>query len=219
MDRKAALIVASSLPKGDPLRREILARLKVPVSKIKSAARYSNDPYWMVAKYPGQDKNGKPFRRGDRVFYYPLTKTILTGPEAEKASREFDSAAFDEDYGFRAAGKTAALPDGRVSTFMMVLRSKLTQYDAAQQKRSLARGHGMNIYALGHYLEAASKIEKAVSKVKDRDDEEALGILRKAILKFFTESGGVPDLPPVRNTVKQIDAFLSSGTLPSLTAR
>ena len=63
----------------------------------KSAARYSRDPYWMTAKYPGKDKNGKPFRAGERVFYYPLTKTVLTGAEAEAAARDFDAARFDED--------------------------------------------------------------------------------------------------------------------------
>ena len=63
----------------------------------KSAARYSRDPYWMTAKYPGKDKNGKPFRAGERVFYYPLTKTVLTGAEAEAAARDFAAHAFDED--------------------------------------------------------------------------------------------------------------------------
>lgn len=66
------------------------------------------DPYWMTAKYPGKDKNGKPFKKGEKVFYYPRTKTILTGPEAEKASREFGAMAFDEDYGFRAASEQMA---------------------------------------------------------------------------------------------------------------
>jgi hypothetical protein len=31
------------------------------------------------------------------VFYYPLTKTVLTGAEAEAAARDFDAARFDED--------------------------------------------------------------------------------------------------------------------------
>ena len=51
----------------------------------------------MTAKYPGKDKNGKPFRAGERVFYYPLTKTVLTGAEAEAAARDFAAHAFDED--------------------------------------------------------------------------------------------------------------------------
>lgn len=58
----------------------------------------SRDPFWMVAKYPGKDAKGNPVRRGDRVFYYPSTKTMLTGEDAEKASREFDAARSDEDF-------------------------------------------------------------------------------------------------------------------------
>jgi len=64
----------------------------------RTAARYSGDPYWTTAKYPGTDANGHPFRKGDRVFYYPRTKTILTGDAAERASAEFD-----EDFGYRGA--------------------------------------------------------------------------------------------------------------------
>lgn len=78
-------------------------RINYLESLLKTGAR--NDPYWMVARYPGKDKNGKPFRKGDRVFYYPLTKTFLTGSEAEAASRDFDAHAFDEDFGMRSAAK------------------------------------------------------------------------------------------------------------------
>lgn len=56
------------------------------------------DPYWMDAKYPGKDSKGRPFKKGDRVFYYPRTKTFLTGPDAEQASRDMDAARFDEGY-------------------------------------------------------------------------------------------------------------------------
>lgn len=54
------------------------------------------DPYWIVAKYPGKDASGNPFKKGDKVFYYPNTKTFLSGKEAEKASREFEAAKEDE---------------------------------------------------------------------------------------------------------------------------
>lgn len=57
---------------------------------------YPRDPFWIKAKYPGKDINGKPFKKGDRVFYYPNTKTFLTGADAEKASREFEAAKADE---------------------------------------------------------------------------------------------------------------------------
>lgn len=61
---------------------------------FKSAAK--GDPYWMTAKYPGKAKDGTAIRKGDKVFYYPLTKVMLVGRDAEKASREFDAEADDE---------------------------------------------------------------------------------------------------------------------------
>jgi DNA-binding ferritin-like protein len=78
-------------------------RLRSPVESTlgggmlpKTAAK--GDPYWMTAKYPGKDSKGKAVRKGDKVFYYPNTKTMLTGDEAEKASRDFDAGKFDEDF-------------------------------------------------------------------------------------------------------------------------
>ena len=62
--------------------------------KFKSAAR--GDPYWMKAKNPGKAQDGTPFKKGDDIFYYPRTKAVLVGDKADKASREFDSAADDE---------------------------------------------------------------------------------------------------------------------------
>lgn len=63
----------------------------------------NNDPYWITAKYPGTDSDGKPFRKGEKVLYYPLTKTFLTGLKAEKAWREFQAAKEDEDFYSRSA--------------------------------------------------------------------------------------------------------------------
>lgn len=65
-------------------------------------ARYGNDPRWIITKYPGNDSRGFHVPVGTRVFYYPLTRRMLTGAEAEKASREFEAARFDEtQYGAR----------------------------------------------------------------------------------------------------------------------
>jgi hypothetical protein len=58
--------------------------------------RYNNDPCWITAKWPGKDANGLAFSRGERVFYYPLTKTILAGEAAKQASADFEAACFDE---------------------------------------------------------------------------------------------------------------------------
>lgn len=84
----------------------------------RMAARYSRDPYWITAKYPGVDRNGRPFKKGERVFYYPIDRTIISGPEAQAAAEDFEAAAFDEDFGYRAAGDTfrpgdAAMWNGR----------------------------------------------------------------------------------------------------------
>jgi len=61
-------------------------------------SRYAGDPYWLTAKYPGVcAKTGQPFKKGDRVFYYPKTRPIYAGAAAEAASADFQSAAADED--------------------------------------------------------------------------------------------------------------------------
>lgn len=57
---------------------------------------YSNDPRWITAKYDGVSKNGEPFKRGDKILYYPSTKDIYAGEEAEKNYRDFESHAADE---------------------------------------------------------------------------------------------------------------------------
>ena len=69
--------------------------LRTGSQKVTAA---KGDPYWMTAKYPGRDRNGKSFNKGDQVFYYPRTKTILSGEEAAQAARDFEAARFDEGY-------------------------------------------------------------------------------------------------------------------------
>ena len=55
------------------------------------------DPRWMTAKYPGKASDGTPFRKGEEVLYYPLTKTFMAGEKAKQAWREFMSAKGDEE--------------------------------------------------------------------------------------------------------------------------
>lgn len=59
---------------------------------------YGGDPYWMNAKYAGTDAKGLAFKKGERVFYYPKTKTIYAGANAETAYHDFRSMAEDEDF-------------------------------------------------------------------------------------------------------------------------
>lgn len=57
---------------------------------------YSNDPRWIIARRAGVDARGQKFDAGDTVYYYPLTKVILTGEAAKQAAREFQAALDDE---------------------------------------------------------------------------------------------------------------------------
>jgi hypothetical protein len=60
---------------------------------------YGGDPYWMTAKYAGTDAKGLAFKKGERVFYYPKTKTIYAGTNAETAYHDFQSMAeYEEGY-------------------------------------------------------------------------------------------------------------------------
>ena len=56
------------------------------------------DPYWTSAKFDSTDANGNTVKRGDRIFYYPDSKTVLTGDAAEKAGGEFNAAKQDEAF-------------------------------------------------------------------------------------------------------------------------
>lgn len=85
--------------------KKLLKKQKVEEGKVEEEKdleewggrrSYPRDPYWLTAKYPGKDAKGKPFKKGERVFYYPNTKTFLTGKDAEKASKEFEAAKADE---------------------------------------------------------------------------------------------------------------------------
>ena len=58
---------------------------------------YGRDPRWITAKYSGVDAKGLAFKRGDDVFYFPATRTIYAGLNADEASRRFESERADED--------------------------------------------------------------------------------------------------------------------------
>jgi hypothetical protein len=66
-------------------------------------ARYKGDPRWLEAKYAGKctgnhGQRTQAIKRGDRVFYYPSSRTILAQPcgHADDASADFNSHTFDE---------------------------------------------------------------------------------------------------------------------------
>ena len=64
-------------------------------------ARYSRDPYWLNARFASDcAKCGKRINKGDRIFYYPITKSPMGSACgcAEDAAADFSACAFDEAF-------------------------------------------------------------------------------------------------------------------------
>jgi hypothetical protein len=60
---------------------------------------YKTDPRWIITRFAGKSNDGKSeWKKGDRVFYFPLTKTILSGAAAETAAARFASESADEAF-------------------------------------------------------------------------------------------------------------------------
>ena len=104
-----------------------------------------------------------------------------------------------------------AATKGTVGVFLVLLSSKITQGEAAAQKRALGGKGYFNPNALGILLGVAQKIEDKMKPFKDQDDPEALKKLRAEIERSFN-----PGFPAAKATIKQIDEFLRSGKLPNL---
>lgn len=71
---------------------------------------YRNDPRWITAKYPGADINGREFKRGEEVLYFPLGQCtsgnrFLSGEAAKKAWSRFIAEAQDEEMFNASRGK------------------------------------------------------------------------------------------------------------------
>lgn len=76
----------------------------------KSAARYSGDPRWIKAKYPGVADDGTPFKKGEEVLYWPSSRTFQVGAKAKAAYAKFQEEAADEAFynrEYMASSKTA----------------------------------------------------------------------------------------------------------------
>jgi hypothetical protein len=61
--------------------------------------RYSNDPYWLTARFTSKcAKCGATITKGSQAFYFPRTKSIFCAGDncGGQESRSFDSSAFDE---------------------------------------------------------------------------------------------------------------------------
>ena len=86
-----------------------------------------------------------------------------------------------------------------VAGAVMVLTANLTQYDK--------RYNAGNIYAMGHYLAAAKRVEDDLSP--GPLTPEAVAILKRSINRHFI----VSSMPPARKTIKALDDFLVTGEL------
>jgi len=133
-----------------------------------------------------------------------------TGEDSEDTTEE--TTEMQSGYFARVSARLAeAISSGTVETFLMVLRSKLTQYDKRLGSGESKRGGMPNIYRIGHYLKAAQDVEDAVSSIKTKDDPESLQSLKRAIAQSFGAT-----MPPAKATLKQIDDYIASGKKPTL---
>ena len=58
---------------------------------------YKNDPFWLNAKFGSKCGNcNKEIVKGERIYYYPKTKTAMCEKCGKGAEREFISIAQDE---------------------------------------------------------------------------------------------------------------------------
>jgi hypothetical protein len=111
----------------------------------------------------------------------------------------------------RVATQASSLPSATVEMFLHVLTSKLTQQDKKETDQELKRTGRSNIYRLGLLFQAQEKVEKDVSEYLKRDDPEAMEALKTSLQKNFNSN-----FPPLKNMLKQIDAWTTRGKKPSL---
>jgi Ni/Co efflux regulator RcnB len=100
--------------------------------------------------------------------------------------------------------KTAAA-DAKVKTFLAIMSSYVTQQDQKEEKKN------PNIYRLGLFLEALQRAEDKLHNYMDRDDEEAMQVLKAALSKAFNSN-----FPPLKKILKQIDEWQMGQKLPKL---
>ena len=200
---------------------DIIAKAQRLGTRIKSeagktnvlATRYGGDPFWMKAKYPGVDANGNRFERGEKIFFYPRTKTILTGEQAEEAAREFGAMAADEDFynhrasgdledacwdGYEAVGLKPGQNGGEVPNCVPV---KSASVDAEDWK---AAGAGAEFQKHNPKItdEQVEEIDRMHEKHKDVVKGKTAKLMgrQELILRKYVQSGGTAmmfdDLPP-----------------------
>lgn len=58
---------------------------------------FRNDPRMIRAKRAGVDVNGRAFKLGEAVLYYPSGGSIISGDAGAQACRDYQAAVEDED--------------------------------------------------------------------------------------------------------------------------
>jgi len=116
------------------------------------------------------------------------------------------------------------MKSARVRDFHTILIGLLTQYDQKESLREMKRGGRSNIYRLGHYLEAAEKVEDKAKwkgvEIWDRDDANAIQTYRNLLTQsFIFESPNRYTEPqfalsPLRQLDKRMKAWTEQGKLP-----
>lgn len=144
----------------------------------------------------------------------PSTADLFLGPSRwDKREREEQTRAAAKRKGIdidasRHYFNNPTTASGEVTprVFLLVLRSKLTQHDARLSAKQ------PNLYRLGHYLAAAERVEKAMGRSLDSTAPAALTKFKKSLYTAF-------EMPfaPASAVERQVDAYLTKGTVPSLT--
>lgn len=145
------------------------------------------------------DKKEVPGTFPDSVKAYDAAVEWLEHQGHHKAAFYFKLAALE---------RKIALNKATVRAFLTILAGSLTRYDEKLQKKE------PNIYRLGHLLKAKQEVEEKVKKYLDDDSPEAMQALKAALQEHFY----VDSMPPTRNLMKQIDAWLQEKKLPKYAA-
>ena len=103
-----------------------------------------------------------------------------------------------------------AASNAKVSTFLMILTSYLTQYDEKEIAKETKKGGEGNIYRLGLMFQTSDKVKHDVHAFLDSDTPDAMEALKASLGRRFNA------LRPVDKLIKQIDAWVESGKLPKL---
>ena len=180
----------------------------VPSTRREAASSYRGDPFWMVAKYPGRCGHSNCddlIRKGDRIFYYPKTKTAYVGKHAEAAAADFASAVADEDAyngymaSLRVGARSTPATDVLADEYLQVNSDRHDSLDPAYKSRNR---HIAPSTFISYHLHGKRK-QYAGSYLKRLNDKLDAMADRGEVHRVTTENGsqafcGHPDHAEVR---------------------